>query len=208
MDGERVWGIFNLKLMHMKIQKCLLVLLLSSCSFIVFAQEEEEEEEPKKGFDKEKLFFGGTFGASFGSYTFINVSPQVGYRFNRFFAAGTGINFIFSSSKYDYGNPNLDYKNEYGVVGLDIFGRVYPVEFLLVQAQPEMNYTWGKLKFYDGTPEQKLEAKFVPCLLVGGGAAIPIGGKGAMTVMLQYDVIQDVRSPYGTNPFLSIGFNF
>jgi hypothetical protein len=192
----------------MRIKKCLLILLLSSSALGVFAQNEPVEEEPKKGFDPEKLFFGGTFGASFGSYTFVNVSPQVGYRFSRFFAAGTGINFIYSSSKYDYGNPNLDYKNEYGVVGLNIFGRIYPVEFLIIQAQPEMNYTWGKVKFYDGTPDQKLDGKFVPALLVGGGAAIPIGGKGAMTVMLQYDLIQDVRSPYGTSPFLSIGFSF
>jgi len=192
----------------MLIKKCFLILLLVTPTLFVVAQDEEPEEEPKKGFDKEKLFFGGTFGASFGNYTFVNVSPQVGYRFNRFFAAGTGINFIYSSSKYDYGNPNLDYKNEYGVVGLNIFGRVYPIEYILIHAQPEVNYTWGKVKFYDGTPEQKLDGKFVPCLLVGGGAAIPMGGRGAMTVMLQYDVIQDVRSPYGTNPFLSIGFSF
>jgi hypothetical protein len=191
----------------MKIKKCLLVLLLSSCSFMAFAQDEPVEGEEKKGFDPEKLFFGGTFGASFGNYTFVNVSPIVGYRFNRYFAAGTGINFIYSSSKYDYGNPNLDYRNEYGVVGLPIFGRFYPIEVIIIHAQPEINYTWGKVKFYDGTPEQKLEGKFVPCLLVGGGAAIPMG-RGAMTVMLQYDVIQDVRSPYGTNPFLSIGFSF
>src|SRR3954469_22258202 len=189
----------------MRIKKLLLLLVLAFVGLGVFAQDEEE---PKKGFDKNKLFFGGTFGASFGSYTFVNVSPQVGYRFNRFFAAGTGINFIYSSSKYDYGNSALNYKNEYGVVGLNIFGRVYPVDFLLLQAQPELNYTWGKVKFYDGTPDQKLEAKFVPSLLVGGGAAIPTGGRGAMTIMLQYDVIQDPRSPYGTSAFLSIGFNF
>ena len=183
------------------------MLLLASCSLSAFAQDEEE---PKKGFDREKLFFGGTFGASFGSYTFVNVSPLVGYQFNRYFAAGTGINFIYSSSKYDYGNPNLDYRTEYGYVGLPIFGRFYPINFLFIHAQPEMNYTWGKVKFYDGTPEQKLDPKFVPSVLVGAGAAIPLGGNGrsAMTVMYQYDVVQDPRSPYGKNAFLSIGFNF
>src|SRR6478735_10439240 len=189
----------------MQLRKPLLIVLFTILAVSVFAQDEEEE---KKGFDKNKLFFGGTFGASFGSYTFVNVSPQVGYRFNKFFAAGTGINFIYSAAKYDYGSAALNYKNEYGVVGLNIFGRVYPLEFLLIQAQPEMNYTWGKVHFYDGTPDQKLEAKFVPSLLVGAGAAIPTGGKGAMTIMYQYDVVQDPRSPYGTGAFLSIGFNF
>jgi hypothetical protein len=188
----------------MQFKKPLLIVLLSILAASTFAQDEEEE---KKGFDKNKLFFGGTFGASFGSYTFVNVSPQVGYRFNKFFAAGTGINFIYSSAKYDYYTP--PYKDEYGVVGLNIFGRVYPVQFLVIQAQPELNYTWGKIKFYDGSiPDQKLDPKFVPSLLVGGGVAIPMGGKGAMTIMYQYDVVQDPRSPYGTGAFLSIGFNF
>ena len=186
----------------MKIQKCLLVLLLTSCSFIAFAQEEEEE--PKKGFDPQKLFFGGTLGASFGNFTFVNVSPIVGYRFNRFFAAGTGINFIYSNSDYGW------YKYEYGIVGLPIFGRFYPINFLFIHAQPEMNYNWGKIKYTNGQPEEKLDPKFVPSVLVGAGAAIPLGGNGrsAMTVMYQYDLVQDPRSPYGTNPFLSIGFNF
>jgi len=132
-----------------------------------------------------------------------------GVRFRNDFAAGTGINFIYSSTKYDYYVP--PFKDEYGVAGLSIFGRLYPVRFLLVQAQPELNYTWGKRKFSDGNIEdQKLDPKFVPSLLVGAGAAIPLGGNGrsAMTVMYQYDVIQDPRSPYGSNAFLSIGFNF
>ena len=191
----------------MHIKKCLLLILLSSVGNGALSQDEEE---PTKGFDKNKLFFGGTFGAGFGSSsTFVNVSPQVGYRFNRYFAAGTGINFIFSSYKYDYYVP--PFKDEYGVAGLNIFGRLYPVNFLLVQAQPELNYTWGKRKFSDGSIEdQRLDPKFVPSLLVGAGAAIPLGGNGrsAMTVMYQYDVIQDPRSPYGSNAFLSIGFNF
>src|SRR6478736_4936619 len=105
----------------MQLRKPLLIVLFTILAVSVFAQDEEEE---KKGFDKNKLFFGGTFGASFGSYTFVNVSPQVGYRFNKFFAAGAGVNFIYSSAKYDYYNP--PYKEEYGVVGLNIFGRVYP----------------------------------------------------------------------------------
>jgi hypothetical protein len=167
----------------------------------VLAQDEPEEE-GQKGFDKSKLFFGGTFGLSFGSnFTLVNVSPQVGYRFNRYLAAGTGINFIYSSSKY------FGFRENYGVAGFNIFGRFYPIEQILLQVQPEMNYTWGKLK-YDNGQEQKLESKFVPSLLVGAGAAIPMGRNGAMIVMIQYDVIQNVRSPYGKNAFITIGFNF
>ena len=183
----------------------LLMLLMSLGASQLIAQEEEEEE-TKTGFDKSKLFFGGNFGASFGDYTLVNVSPQLGYRFNNFFAAGAGVNFIYTSIKSRDYNNNPDYKTTYGVTGLNIFGRVYTIQQILLQVQPEMNYTWGKYKFYNGQPDYKLSKEFVPALLVGGGAAIPTGG-GAFTVMLQYDLLQKDRSPYGTKPFLSFGYN-
>lgn len=164
-----------------------------------------EDAPPKKGFDKNKLFFGGNFGLSFGDYTIINVSPQIGYRFNQYFAVGTGPNFIYSSFRYRYYNP--EYRESYGVVGLNIFGRVYPIEYILLQAQPELNYTWGKIKYYDTYPDQKLNGKFVPSLLLGGGAVIPSGGRGAFIAMIQYDVLQDVRSPYGKRPIYNFGYN-
>lgn len=183
-------------------RKLIMCLLISALALSAYAQDEEEE--PKKGFDKEKLFFGGNLGLGFGSHqTYINVSPQAGYRFNDYLAAGAGINFIYSSYKYDW----LSLRQNLGVAGLNIFGRVYPVQFILVQVQPELNYVWGKEKYDNGT-EFKLDSRFVPSLLVGGGAAIPMGGRGAMIVMLQYDLLQRPLNPYGENAFLTIGYNF
>src|SRR5215212_390544 len=115
------------------LKKIIFSLIIVSVALSVRAQDEEE---PKKGFNKENLFYGGTFGLSFGSsYTLVNVSPQVGYRFNRYVAAGAGINFIYSSSKF------ADFRENYGVAGLNIFGRFYPIEQVFIQAQPELNYT-------------------------------------------------------------------
>lgn len=166
----------------------------------------QDEEEPRKGFDKDKLFFGGTFGLGFGSNnTLINVSPQAGYRFNQYLAAGVGVNFIYSSYRYRYYSP--EYKESYGVAGLNVFGRVYPIEYLFLQIQPEMNYNWGKFKFYDGRPDEKLDAKIVPSLLGGAGAAIP-AGRGAFLIMIQYDLLQNTRSPYGNRAFYNFGYNF
>jgi hypothetical protein len=184
-------------------------LLLAACLLTCFAATsfaQDEEEPVKKGFDKEKLFFGGNFGLGFGNVsTLINISPQVGYRFNRYLAAGVGVNFIYSSYHYQYTVP--EYKEQYGVTGMNVFGRVYPIDFLFLQLQPEMNYTWGKYKFYDGTPDLKQDSKFVPSLLGGAGAAIP-AGRGAFIVMVQYDLLQNVRSPYGNRAFFNFGYNF
>ena len=168
----------------------------------------DEDPEPKKGFDKSKLFFGGNFGLSFSNYyTLINVSPQIGYRFNDYLAAGAGVNFIYSSEKYydAYGNDAFRYN--YGVTGLNIFGRVYPIRELFLQLQPEANYVWGNITYYNPSYKQKLSPEVVPSLLGGAGGVIPTGGRGGFIVMVQYDLLQQSRSPYGNHAFFSFGYN-
>ncbi|NML19329.1 hypothetical protein HHL16_00520 [Pseudoflavitalea sp. G-6-1-2] len=161
---------------------------------------------PQTGFNRDNLFFGGNFGLSFGNYTLVNVSPQVGYRFNRYFAAGAGVNFIYSSVKQEYTDSRLNYRDNFGVAGLNAFGRVYPVDYLILQIQPEANYTWGKRKFSYGSSEQTLEGKIVPSLVGGAGAVIP-AGRGSFIVMAQYDLLQQDRNPYGSQIFINFGYN-
>lgn len=175
--------------------------LLAMFSVVAVAQDEQEPE--SKGFDKNKLFFGGNFGLGFGNVsTLVNVSPQIGYRFNRYLAAGAGINFIYSSNKYEW----LDYKEQYGVAGLNIFGRVYPIEYIFFQVQPEANYTWGKQKSLSSDAEYTLDSKVVPSLIGGVGAAIP-AGRGYFIVSANYDLLQNERSPYGSRAFFNFGYN-
>jgi hypothetical protein len=99
-------------------------LLLFCTALTVVAQDEEQE----KGFKKENLFAGGSFNLSIGNYTFINISPQLGYQFNRYFAAGMGINAQYQSNKVEINNSD-SYRTSRGVVGLSIFGRAFPVRF-------------------------------------------------------------------------------
>ncbi|MGZ5246099.1 MAG: hypothetical protein ACXWV5_03410 [Flavitalea sp.] len=184
-------------------RKILLMSFLVLSFVIVHAQEEEEQ----RGFDRSKLFIGGNFGMSFGNSTFINVSPQVGYRFKDWFAAGTGLNFQYASFRSRNFSGATVSRENYGVVGVNIFGRVYPLQQVLLQVQPEMNYTWGKYKLY-GPPdvESSLAGKFVPSVLLGAGGAIPMG-RGAMIIMAQYDILQNERTPYGNRVFYNFGYN-
>ena len=164
----------------------------------------QETGEQKKGLDPSRLFFGGNFGATFGNFTFINVSPQVGYRVSPIFSAGTGINFIYQSNKIDYGV--YEEKSEYAYVGLNVFGRVNPFRFVLLNVQPELNYVWGKVTGFNY--EAKQPGQFVPSVLLGGGVTIPAGQRSALVAMLQYDVVQNKLSPYGNRAFFTFGFNF
>lgn len=183
-------------------KKIMLIALIALVAQISFAQDEQPAE--KKGFRKENLFFGGNFGLYFSSgYTLVNISPQVGYRLNNYFSAGTGINFIYNSQKAYYSNGTTYAKLNQGYTGLNIFGRFYPVNFLALQVQPEMNYRFGNIKYYNPAYKEKLDGKFVPSVLVGAGARL-----GGANLFLFYDVIQDELSPYGKNPFVSISFGF
>lgn len=193
---------------HMKHILFSSLLFLLSLTALAQDTEEGKEEEPKKGFQKEALFVGGNFGLSFGDYTVINLSPQLGYRFNRFLAAGVGINGQYVSVRDRYVNGGTFRKTSQGVVGLNLFGRVYPIEQVMLQVQPEFNYIFGKETYFDTNPrtEYKMDAEIIPSLLLGGGVVIP-GGRSSAMIYLMYDVLQKDNSPYGKKPFINFGVN-
>lgn len=153
-----------------------------------------------------RWFGGGNFGLAFGNYTFINVSPQVGYRFTKHLAAGGGINFQYISDRTRV-NGETVYKSQRGVGGLNIFGRVYPIPQFMVQAQPEANYVWGKDRNYVSDQEFKFDSRLVPSLLLGGGVVLP-AGRSALILSVFYDVLQNEGSPYGRRPIVNFGYNF
>lgn len=170
----------------------------------------ETQQRPDRKFDPSKLVFGGNMGLNFGDFTFVNLSPQVGYQFSDFITAGAGVNYVATSIKTRNFNTGDElFRENYGYAGLNLFTRVFPVNFLFVSLQPEMNYSWGKIKFKDGRPDQQLEASWIPSALVGAGAVLGGGRAGrGMLLSVQYDLAQDPRSPYGTRAFINFGYAF
>jgi hypothetical protein len=167
----------------------------------VHAQDASE----KKGFDRSRLFYGGNLGLSFSSYsTAINITPQVGYFFNQYFAAGVGVSYAYY--KYNLYNPynNATVQTQStSYAGINIFGRFYPIRQVFIQAQPELNYVWGKIST-PGSSDLKVN-EFVPSLLLGGGAAIP-AGRGSIIISIMYDVIQKTYSPYFHQAVYGFGY--
>jgi hypothetical protein len=188
----------------MRIKRIALIVVVVFSSLVVFGQDTLRH----RGLRKENFFVGGNFGMTFGQYTLINVSPQLGYRFNKFVAAGLGLNLLYVSDKEKdlYGN---DYRKVVqGVTGLNLFGRVYPLQYIMLQVQPEANYIFGKQIFYQPTRQSySLDASIVPSLLVGGGFVMP-SDRASLIISLMYDVLQDVNSPYGNKPVVNVGYNF
>lgn len=164
-----------------------------------------EDTAAHKGFDSRRLFVGGNLGLSFGDLTYVNVSPLVGYRFSDLFSAGVQINAQYESVRYTDLSDALYKKEKYGVLGAGVFGRIYPLSQLFIHLQPEMNFIFGKVRYFDGTPEQKYHDHVVS-FLAGGGYAIP-AGSSAVTLMILYDVLQNPNSPYGNHPIFRAGVN-
>lgn len=152
-------------------------------------------------FDISKVTVGGSFGMQFGDYTMITIAPQIGYNFTNYLNAGAGISYSFYKDKYYSGSDRVVEKSNYA--GLNVYGRFYIMEYLVLQAQPEINYMTNKVEYPNSDrPEVKTE-KAVPSFLVGAGFRM-----GPAVAMLQYDLVQDAYSPYGTRIFYGISFSF
>lgn len=151
-----------------------------------------------QSFDVRKLEIGGNFGLQFGSYTLVNVAPQIGYRFSPYLTAGAGVSYSYYKDDYYSGSRKYDYSSNY--FGMNVFGRFYPIKYLVFSVQPEANRMWRSV---DGPGGKTNMTKFVPSVLVGGGVRF-----GPITAMIKYDLVQDDYSPYSDNIFYSIGYTF
>ena len=148
--------------------------------------------EAKQGFDKNRLFFGGTFGLTFGDYTALNISPQIGYEVSKYFSWGGGAGYSYYRWKRAYPQSV-----SYNYLGLNLFGRLRPVQGIALQIQPEIYRLWGS----------HIDSRAVPCVLVGGGFYLPMG-PGAVNTMIYYDLVQDAYSPYRNQIVYSVGYAF
>lgn len=161
-----------------------------------------------RGFDKSRLMFGGALGFTFGDYTFVNVSPMIGYRFSSMFAAGVNINAQIASERYRDNLGEIVERSNLSIFGGGVFTRFYPIEQLFLHAQPEYNrISIKRTTYYDGAREVTKDNYYAPSLLLGGGYAQPISGNSAITFMVLYDVLQDRNSPYRNRPVFSGGVN-
>jgi hypothetical protein len=144
---------------------------------------------------RDRLFFGGNVGLSFGSLTFIQLAPLVGVRLTDKFGVGLGPSYSYYSDRRD---SRLKFTTEtYG-------GRVFAqyrvhqsimlyTEYELLNAEvPDLLYT-------------RLERRNISSLFVGGGYLAPIGQRSAVMISVLYNLLEDSYSPY-ENPVFRTGF--
>ncbi len=188
-------------------KKLIIVLVLLSSTFISKAQDEKEGRDERKGvFKKENLFTGGSAVVSVGSYsTILGLSPVLGYSINKWIDAGVIFNFTYASSRDVYYDP---YANGYFVsddklrqtqLGPGVFARFYPLKFLFVNAQTELNFITSKI-VSPNAPTYK-EKSSAASLLLGIGYA---GGRQGVGDLFYYISINGDFSGNTNSPYVGI----
>jgi hypothetical protein len=186
--------------------KRLLVLLLVVLAFSASAQVNKRNKKSNAGKNSaanlplsERLYFGG--GGNFGGgytpdgfrYSYISVSPLVGYRITIPFSAGLGVNYI------NYRFPDLGRSlAQYG-------------------ASPFVRYQFGRLFAYGeysilsvASLSSSIPRRTYNRLPIGVGYSLPIGSRAALNAMALYDVLYNKRtsvfySPWVIRVFFSAG---
>ena len=85
---------------------------------------------PKKSF-KDRIFVGGNLGLQFGTVTFADISPLVGYKFTEKITAGIGATYQY----YHYKDKYYDF--ETNVYGGRVFARYNFTDYLFAHAEYE-----------------------------------------------------------------------
>ena len=189
-------------------KKIFLLLFMTGFSIAIFAQRDSSEEKTG-GFQKDKLFTGGDLTVSFYTGgTTLGISPYFGYSITHWLDAAVSLNFIYQGRKDIY-----NYKYRQTNVGPGAFIRLFPIDFLYVQAQYEHNFiNYKEIPPGGGTTYKgKLD---VNSLLLGAGysSGRSEGSNTYYYLSVMFDVAQQLRSPYVDNygrliPIIKAGFN-
>lgn len=144
---------------------------------------------------KDRMFFGGNFAMSFGTITFIDVSPLAGVMVTNRFSTGVGATYQYFNDRRFIGGNN-------SVYGGRIFSRYNVFPNIFAHAE----YESLNLDFYNQRTD-RFERTWVPGLLVGGGYFTPFGDRGGANITLLYNVLHDnFRSPYNSPLIIRFGF--
>jgi hypothetical protein len=172
--------------------------ITSSILFLVImassAQQYNNTIPKSNSFKQENIFIGGSLGLGGGSGGFsIGANPEIGYSFNQWFDAGVALNINYTTQNYtDIYSNNIKYKTfNYGA---GIFARVWPVNFLFIQVQPEYNFIHYSTNINNtGNVSNTINAA---SLLAGVGYGGKFIGSHYSYLVLMIDLLNNPNSPY------------
>jgi hypothetical protein len=191
----------------MKISRLILntfILLITTGSILAqyeYPGTDENENNPKHkkegkshGLNEEsRIFFGGNLGLSFGSYTYIELAPTIGYKITQRFWSGIGPEYLYFKWKsIDYHTSIYGFRNFASFAVLKDINKVINVNIgsIFLYAENEVlnlqPYYLDNRNWYD-------------ILLGGFGIRMPIGNRSGISILVLFGLTDSASLLY-TNP--------
>ena len=184
--------------MQIPIRHILLAFSFVLFTLFSFAQNDDYVGKPKPKKEpidwqeiKKNFYTGGNIGAQFGTVTFVNLSPILGYKITDELSIAAGP--IYYYLNYNSGA----YSQPFSAYGARIFSRYFVYNDFFVQAEYEtLNAKWdySKGRF------------FVPSFFAGLGYRQRISDNISLNFMVMWNFLQGPYSPY-QNPVIRGGIN-
>lgn len=149
----------------------------------------KHDEKPFNFWDR--FYAGGNIGLQFGTVTFADISPLVGYKITPKLSVGVGATYQY----YHYKDRNIDFTTD--VYGGRVFGRYFFTDYLFGHAE----YEYLNLEAFD-FQRRRVDVNSV---MAGGGYFQSFGGRAGLSAMLLYNFTPSMYTPYA-NPIFRIGF--
>jgi hypothetical protein len=177
-----------------------LMRILLICLLITpaLAQAQQQEEAPeKKGFDKDRIFFGGNVGMRLNEAFYLDLSPLAGYQLTPKFSSGLGITYRYFKAPEQAG---------FSIYGARVFSR-YDIHkpFFIYTEYENLNiateYVVNEGKF--------TSRKWIPSLFAGGGILQPLGKGIGLSISIMYNFMFDSSDGLYARPYVvRAGFVF
>ena len=164
---------------------------------------------------RDRLFFGGSFGLSIGTYTDIEVSPHVGYYITPRWAAGVGVTYEYYNNKYHFYDGRNYERFETHIYGGRVFTNYVIVNNVNDWIQLGMNFRiFAHLEYEALSYEKKFfnynatGRELQHSVLVGGGLRFPMGKRSSMNLTVLWNLNSSLNNVYGSGPIIRMGYNF
>lgn len=160
-----------------------------------------KDKSPKKTlFSADSIYWGGNLGLSaYNGTTFVDISPNVGYKFNKYISGG--IQTIYTSITQRYGN----YVYKYSFYGAGPFIRIKPIKFLFLQAEYDI------LSVPDAFSFNGNKRTIADVNLAGIGLRNEMSDRMCYYFLFMYEYLPTPNSPYtyglGSPLVYRVGFN-
>ncbi len=167
-------------------KKALILILI-----LFFVAEIKAQETERRLSDR--VMLGGNFGLAFGTKTYIELSPQIGYRITPKVLAAVSLTYIYlKDSRYNYSTS---------IYGGSVFSQYHFSQRFFLHGEIE----FLNLDYYTNYDEKT--RVWVDSYLVGAGYRTPLGERLAANIVILWNLNETTKSPY-TNPIIRLGFSF